>query len=117
MFDQNVRHASRNYAYLKNIKLVDPFDDDCMKIDILIGLDSYFKFMTGNIHRGNENEPIALESCLGCGVSRYYESSISTTTNSFTNLRLNTNIYDIDYMKNDDNILTIEKETFFSITS
>ena len=117
MFDQNVRHASRNYAHLKNIKLVDPFDDDCMKIDILIGLDSYFKFMTGNIHRGNENEPIALESCLGWGVSRYYESSFSTTTNSFANLRLNTNFYDIDYMKNDDNILTIEKETFFSITS
>ena len=117
MFDQNVRHASRNYAHLKNIKLVDPFDDDCMKIDILIGLDSYFKFMNGNIHRGNENEPIALESCLGWGVSRYYESSFSTTTNSFTNLRLNTNFYDIDYMKNDDNIFKIEKETFFSITS
>ena len=41
IFGQNVRHASRNYAYLKNIKLADPFDADCKKIDILIGPDSY----------------------------------------------------------------------------
>ena len=36
IFGQNVRHTSRNYAYLKNIKLADPFDADCKKIDILI---------------------------------------------------------------------------------
>ena len=53
IFGQNVRHASRNYAHLKNMKLADPFDADCKKIDILTGLDSYFKFMTGNIPRGN----------------------------------------------------------------
>ena len=89
-FSQNVRHASRNYAHLKNIKLADPFDGDCKKIDILIGLDLHFKFMTGNIHRGNENESMALESCFGWVVCGYYESPFSTTTNSFTNLRLNT---------------------------
>ena len=41
IFGQNVRHASRYYAHLKNIKLADPSDADCKKIDILIGLDSY----------------------------------------------------------------------------
>ena len=88
IFDQNVRHASRNYAHLKSIKLADPFDADCKKIDMLIELDSYFKFMTGNIRRSNENEPIALESCFGLVVSGYYESPFSTSTHSFTNLRL-----------------------------
>ena len=34
----------------------------------------HFKFMTGNIRRGNENEPIALEFCFGWVVSGYYES-------------------------------------------
>ena len=57
IFGQNVRHASRNYAHFKNLKLADPFDADCKKINILIGLYPYFKFMTGNIRRGNENEP------------------------------------------------------------
>ena len=46
--------------------------------------------MTGNNNRGNENESMALESCFGWAVSGYYESPFSTTTNSFTNLRLNT---------------------------
>ena len=39
IYDQNVRHASRNYAHLKNIKLADAFDANCKKIDILIGID------------------------------------------------------------------------------
>ena len=41
IFGQNVRHASCNYAHLKNIRLANPFDADCKKIAILIGLDSY----------------------------------------------------------------------------
>ena len=73
--------------------------------------------MTGNIRQGNENESMTLKSCSGWVVSDYYESSFSTTTNSFTNLRLNANFYDFDYMKNDDNIFKLEKEIFFNITS
>ena len=73
--------------------------------------------MTGNIRRGNENESMPLKSCFGWVVSDYYESSFSTTTNSFTNLRFNANFYDFDYMKNDDNIFKLEKEIFFNITS
>ena len=73
--------------------------------------------MTENVRRGNENKPIALESCFGWVISGYYESPFSTTMNSFTNLRLNTDIYNIDYMKNNGNIFKLEKETFFNITS
>ena len=61
--------------------------------------------MTGNILRGHENYPIALESCFGWVVSGYYQNPFSSTTNFFTNLRLSTNFYDIDHMKNDGNIL------------
>ena len=101
----------RNYAHLKNIKLADAFDADFKKIDILIGLDLYFKLMTGSVRPGNENEPIALESGFGWVVNVYYESSFLTTTNSFKNLFLNTSFYDIDHMKNDDSIFKLEKET------
>ena len=55
IFGQNVRHASSNYAHLKNIKLADPFDADCKKIDISIGLDSLLELFAEV-----ENEPIAL---------------------------------------------------------
>ena len=104
IFGQTVRHASHNYAHLKNIKLTDTFDANCKKIDILIGLDSYFKFMTGNIGRGNKNEPIVLESWFEWVVSGYYESTFSTTTKFLYKFKLNTDFYDIDYMKNDDSI-------------
>lgn len=88
VFGQNIE--KRNYAHLKNIKLANPFDARRKKINILIGLDPYFKYKTGNIRRDNENEPIALDSCFGRLISSYYESSFSTTVNSFTNIRLNT---------------------------
>ena len=65
--------------------------------------------MTGNIYQGNENEPVALESYFVWVVSGYYESPFSTTTNYFTNVYLNTNFYDIGYMKNDGNIFKLVK--------
>lgn len=69
--------------------------------------------MAGNIHRGNENEPIALEFYFWLVVIGYYESPISTTTNSVTNLCWKTSFYDADYLKND--VFILEKETFFNI--
>ena len=71
--------------------------------------------MAGNIHRGNENEPIALEFYFWLVVIGYYESPISTTTNSVTNLCWKTSLYDADYLKND--VFKLEKETFLNITS
>ena len=70
--------------------------------------------MTGKTHRANENDPIALV-LGGLLWSGYYESPFSTTTNSFTNLRLNTNFYGIDYIKNDGNVFKLEKEAFLTL--
>ena len=72
------RAISNNYSHLKNLKLAQESNQTCVKIDILIGLDYYYNFMTGNIIKGKSNEPIALESTLGWIISGPY-SSISST--------------------------------------
>ena len=69
---------SNNYSHLKNLKLAQESNETCVKVDILIGLDYYYNFMTGNIIKGKPNEPIALESTLGWIISGPYSSINST---------------------------------------
>ena len=57
---------------------------------MLIGLNSYFKVLTGTIRRGEENEPIALEICLGMILSLCYESPSFDNFKNITNLCFNT---------------------------
>ena len=61
--NQNVK---ANYNHLKNLKLADSSNTDTKSINILIGLDYYYLFVTGDIIRGEPNEPIALNSIFGC---------------------------------------------------
>ena len=67
-----------NYFRLKNLKCAQESNETCVKVDILIGLDYYYNFMTGNIIKGKPNEPIALESTLGWIISGPYSSINST---------------------------------------
>ena len=68
------RAISNNYSHLKNLKLAQELNETCVKIDILIGLDYYYNFMTGNIIKGKPNGPSALESTLGWIFSGPYRS-------------------------------------------
>ena len=55
-----------NFPHLQGLKLADCFETKHSKrIDMLIGLDSYFQFIQGDVIRGNPNEPVALKSKLG----------------------------------------------------
>ena len=51
--NQNVKAVSTNYNHLKNLKLADSSNTDTKSINILIGLDYYYLFVTGDIMRGN----------------------------------------------------------------
>ena len=64
--NQNVKAVSTNYNHLKNLKLADSSNTDTKSVNILIGLDYYYLFVTGDIIRGEPNEPIALNSIFGC---------------------------------------------------
>ena len=72
------RAISNNYFRLKNLKLAQESNETCVKVDILIGLDYYYNFMTGNIIKAKPNQPIALESTLGWIISGPYSSINST---------------------------------------
>ena len=53
-----------NYPHLKSLKLADDFDKENTGIDILIGSDYYWEFMTGNVIKGSSG-PVAVESKFG----------------------------------------------------
>ena len=63
---------------MKNLKLAQESNETYVKVDILIGLDYYYNFMTGNIIKGKTNELIALESTLGWIISGPYSCINST---------------------------------------
>ena len=63
--NQNVKAVSTNYNNLKNLKLADSVITDTKSINIFIGLDYYYLFVTGDIIRGEPNGPIALNSIFG----------------------------------------------------
>ena len=76
---QTIEIAVNSYDHLKNLKLADknPKNLD-MKIDILIGSDFYWQFLTNDIVRGNGG-PVAVRSALGYVLS----GPISTTLSNF----------------------------------
>ena len=62
---------NKNYDYLKDLSLSDDYNDTTDKlVDLLIGLDYYFNFVTGKVRRGPPSCPVAVDSILGwilCG--------------------------------------------------
>ena len=60
--------ASKSYPHLRHLKLTDPFDEKHMSIDMLIAIITT-RFFQDEIIRGNENEPVAINSNLGWIVS------------------------------------------------
>ena len=63
--NQTVTAVSTNYNHVKNLKLADLSNTDNKSINILIGLDYYYLFVTGDIIRGEPKEPLALNSIFG----------------------------------------------------
>ena len=81
--DQCVSIAKNQYDHLKYLKLSDSSNSkfNC-NVDILIGADYYWDFVSGNIKRGNSG-PVAVETILGWVLSGTYEfqNNISATVN------------------------------------
>ena len=63
---QPVRTAVHEYRHLRGLKLADYHQDDAaIKIDILLGADHYYEFVTNVIRRGDAKTPVAVKSKLG----------------------------------------------------
>ena len=64
--NQRLKVAKTQYKHLEPLYLSDYVDCNEMFIDILIGADYYFSFMTGKCIKGVvPGSPVALESCIG----------------------------------------------------
>ena len=57
------------YPHLSGLELADdPGDAQELQVDILIGSDYYWQFITGQLQRGTSG-PVAIQTCLGCVLS------------------------------------------------
>ena len=61
----NVKAFSANLNHLKNLRLADSSNTDTKSVNILIGLDYYYLFVTGDIIRGEPYEATALNPIFG----------------------------------------------------
>ena len=90
---------------MKNLKLADSSTTDTKSINILIGLDYYYLFVTGDIIRGEPNEPIALNSIFGwilCG-------NFVETTQGNSNV---THLFRVNTLRNKTGGITKERNPF-----
>ena len=64
---QPINFAACNYTHLSGISLADfPAENGQeLNVDILIGSDYYWHFLTGGCIKGEQNSPVALDSMLG----------------------------------------------------
>ena len=73
----------KRYEHLDGLELADYGDGDVgAAVQVLIGVDFYYSFLSGRIIRGKEG-PVALESCLGwvlagCNSSRCDDAAVYT---------------------------------------
>lgn len=64
------------YEYLRDLDLAEP-PTSAHEVEILLGLDSYFRIVTGKIRRGPPGHPTAVQSIIGwmiCGPSQVGDS-------------------------------------------
>lgn len=54
-----------NDVYLADYTNVDNPGSNQKQVDLLIGIDYYFSFLTGNLRKGNPGEPCGVETSLG----------------------------------------------------
>ena len=66
--NQSIKVALEEYPHLCGLNLADSSTlsgDNDVEVDILIGADYYWKFVTGTIKRGNKPGPVAVLTRLG----------------------------------------------------
>lgn len=97
--------VSTNYNNVKQTKLADLSNTENKNINILIGLDFCYLFVTSHIIRGESNKPIPLNSVFGwilCG------SFVETTQ---ANLNI-THLFHVDTLRNKVGRITKERNPF-----
>ena len=102
--------VSVNYPHLDGLELADePFDAEG-SIDILIGCDYYWHFVTGETRRGDEG-PIAVNSKLGWLLSGPVKGTLDRSYVTHSNLIIEG--HDDLFARNEDDVLTNTLKNFW----
>ena len=94
LLNQNITFASQNYAHLNGLELAYCSKNSVEKVDMLIELDYYDAFSTGESIREKQSEPIALKSIFGWKICGYFKNPDEVNTNlNITHMyRVNANV-------------------------
>ena len=98
--NQDLKLTLKTYPYFKNLQLAEnDLVGNNLEIDILIGMDNYYKFMTGRIIRKTFDGPVALESNLGwfiCGPTNITAKRSHTASNYYSTHVIHNNALQVD---------------------
>ena len=85
--NQNSQYVlSQNYPHLQGLSIANSSSKTSFDVDLLVGLDFYYSFITGNVKRGQIGEPIAIESKLGWILTGPLKSNLVQTYLSDTHI-------------------------------
>ena len=76
-----------DYPHLRTLKLADSLDSHAKRVQLLIGADHYYDFVTGDVIKGNSG-PVAVSSKLGWLLSGPFSSPSNVETNVNSHLIL-----------------------------
>ena len=103
-----------NYAHLDGLELADEPRSSVNMIDLLIGSDVYWDFVTGETKRG-EKGPIAVNSTLGWLLSGPLSGTVDRSYNTYTNLIID--CQNSLFQSTDDDILANSLKGFWETES
>ena len=78
------------FPHFRNLKFADNINEQNKKIDSLIGADYYHKFLTDEIIRGKEGEPVAQNTFFGWVLSGNISIFDSKRPSFITSMQINT---------------------------
>ena len=79
--NQQLTFAVQAYPHLRGLPLADfQAESSVLDVDILVGLDSYWSFMTGGCIKADNGGPVALESRLGWVLSGELQNCKETSS-------------------------------------
>ena len=79
--NQKFKFVSKQYSHLQGPHLADKSTDRSKAIEILVSLNYYFEFITGQVIKGKFGEPVALKSSFGYILSDQYKNDSTVNFN------------------------------------
>ena len=112
--NQSTKFVAKNCPHLKGLFLTDTSPDGNKKIEVLIGMENYHRFISGNVIQGFPDQPVAVESVFGWVTNGFFdiENHSQVNINHTYLLRVNTetnpyydDMFRVEQMRDENKIL------------